>query len=237
MLTPSFIASSFRRRESLVVGHRRPRLQSRVRATDEGTLCEAGRSTTREALRLAIDSLPRQTRVAMLDGLDTNTIIVGAYTNRRGHLPDARGAPRRVGGRARSRSPRRGIGSRSAAARGIARGRASERELMILRSYLEASLLGTSAYGAELERAKSSAIERVEHRGHVQPAIGSEPPEPSERPERPGDPDRSAELAASDGWAWTRVVSRYDDYERVLRQLGSEPPAQVDDGGQRVLSR
>lgn len=172
----------------------------------------------------------------MLEGIGSNPIIAGAYANRDGICPML--AAHRAGGRTSV------IAFAKAWDRFVFRGarrtrprRVTERELLILKVYLQASLLGTSAYGAELERAKSSAIERVEHRGHVQPAIGSEPPEPSERPERPGDPDRSAELAASDGWAWTRVVSRYDDYERVLRQLGSEPPAQVDDGGQRVLSR
>jgi hypothetical protein len=36
---------------------------------------------------------------------------------------------------------------------------------------------------------------------------------------RPGDPDRSAELRERPGWAWTRIVRRYDDYDRVLARL------------------
>ena len=35
-------------------------------------------------LRLAIDCLPSTTREAMLDGIDANRIIVGAYTDRSG---------------------------------------------------------------------------------------------------------------------------------------------------------
>ena len=35
-------------------------------------------------LRRAIDCLPERTKLAMLEGIDANTIIVGAYTDRRG---------------------------------------------------------------------------------------------------------------------------------------------------------
>src|SRR4051794_41980781 len=37
-----------------------------------------------EDLRLAIDCLPRRTRIAMLEGISNNEIIVGAYTDRLG---------------------------------------------------------------------------------------------------------------------------------------------------------
>ena len=37
-----------------------------------------------EDLRRAIDCLPERTKHAMLEGIDANTIIVGAYTDRRG---------------------------------------------------------------------------------------------------------------------------------------------------------
>ena len=37
----------------------------------------------------------------------------------------------------------------------------------------------------------------------------------------PGDPDRSGELRKRRGWAWTRVMRRYDDYERALARLES----------------
>ena len=37
-----------------------------------------------EDLRRAIDCLPERTKTAMLEGIDANTIIVGAYTDRRG---------------------------------------------------------------------------------------------------------------------------------------------------------
>src|SRR3954466_12112169 len=42
------------------------------------------RRSAREELRLAVDCLPRRTRVAMLEGIRSNDIIVGAYTDRKG---------------------------------------------------------------------------------------------------------------------------------------------------------
>src|SRR2546423_15165009 len=42
------------------------------------------RRSAREELRLAVDCLPRRTRVAMLEGVRANDIIVGAYTDRKG---------------------------------------------------------------------------------------------------------------------------------------------------------
>ncbi len=93
--------------------------------------------------------------------------------------------------------------------------RATERELLILRSHLEASLLEESGAGA-----LASAI--AEHRE----LVARRPPPASSRPassrparSRPGDPDRRAELRAKPGWAWTRLFRRYDDYERALESL------------------
>ena len=37
-------------------------------------------------LRIAVDCLPLQTRKAMLDGIEANRIIVGAYTDRQGGI-------------------------------------------------------------------------------------------------------------------------------------------------------
>lgn len=141
-------------------------------------------------LRLAIDCLPRRTRVAMLHGIATNPIIVGAYTSRDGICPML--AAHRAGGRTSliafadawdrvafrsSRRPR----SR----------RATERELLVLRSHLQASLLAD-------EHVSEPAATRHD-----------------DRP-RPGDPHRGHELGQRPGWAWSRVVRRLDDYEQVV---------------------
>jgi hypothetical protein len=50
-----------------------------------------------EELRIAIDCLPEQTRMAMLDGIKANRIIVGAYTDHRGGVCPMLAAHRRGG--------------------------------------------------------------------------------------------------------------------------------------------
>jgi hypothetical protein len=88
--------------------------------------------------------------------------------------------------------------------------RATERELLILRSHLEASLLDDEVPIGALAAARS-AHEDLLTRHRVQPG-----------PERPGDPDRTAALRDRPGWAWTRVVRSYDDYDRLLARLEDE---------------
>ena len=55
------------------------------------------RRATIEDLRLAIDCLPRTTRVAMLEGIRANQIIAGAYSHGGGVCPML--AAHRAGGR------------------------------------------------------------------------------------------------------------------------------------------
>jgi hypothetical protein len=95
------------------------------------------RRDAREDLRLAVRCLPHHTRVAMLEGVQSNDIIVGAYTDRRGGVCPMLAA-HRCGGRTdflafahawdrftHAKRPRR----------------ATEREVQTLVSYLEATLL------------------------------------------------------------------------------------------------
>jgi hypothetical protein len=158
-----------------------------------------------EDLRLAIECLPTHTKVAMLDGIRTNPIIVGAYSTRDGICPML--AAHRAGGRTDLLAFARAW---DRFAMGSARGRlktrrATERELLILRTHLEASLLEEDAGPL------GSAIR--EHRALVAAR-------PATRPlRRAGDPDRSQELSTKPGWAWTRLFRRYDDYERAVERL------------------
>jgi hypothetical protein len=170
-------------------------------------------------LRLAIDCLPRRTRVAMLEGIAANDIIVGAYTSPDGICPML--AAHRHGGRtslisfAQAWDRLAFRGARHARAR-----RATERELLILRSHLEASLLVDETLTRELADA---------HREHEQLMAQRRERERADR-QRPGDPDRAPELARRTGWAWTRIIRRYDDYERIVRraeQSGSAPDAET----------
>ncbi len=172
------------------------------------------RRTTLEDLRRAVQCLPRHTRVAMLAGLDANPIIVGAYATGDGICPML--AAHRAGGRTNAISFARAwdrLAYRDA--RTERSRRATERELLILRTHLEASLLDDEVPVGALARA------RHEHEQLRAPSArrAVENRRPSARRERPGDSDRSAELSSRAGWAWTRVVRRYDEYERVLAHL------------------
>lgn len=174
-------------------------------------------------LRLAIDCLPRATRAAMLDGLVANDIIVGAYSNGDGICPML--AAHRAGGRtsfigfaeAWDRFAQRSVRTRRAR-------RATQRELLILRTYLQTSLLGdessatlAGAIAEHHELAAQTAAERDQRAARA--ARAAERARARRTRPRPGDADRSRELRQAGGWAWTRIFRRYDDYERALARI------------------
>jgi hypothetical protein len=194
----------------------------------------SGRRPPIEELRQAIDCLPLATRVAMLDGVRANRIIVGAYADRRGGVCPMLAA-HRCGGRTNFLVFAKAW-DRFAGVRRRPR-RATPRELRVLVSHLEASILASEETTAELAR----AIE--EHRELVA------------RRRRGGDPDRSGELKPDDsraglsgeagcraagirerhGWAWLRPFRRYDEYERALEAVRGE--AERADRELELLSR
>ena len=88
-------------------------------------------------LRTAIDCLPLQTRKAMLDGVESNRIIVGAYTDRKGGVCPMLAAHRN-GGRT-SLASFAHAWDRYTGVRRRPRP-ATERELNTLRTMLEASI-------------------------------------------------------------------------------------------------
>jgi hypothetical protein len=115
------------------------------------------RKATIEDLRRAINCLPTRTKIAMLDGIRSEPIIVGAYSKDGGICPML--AAHRRGGRTDCISFAKAwdaFAFRGARKR-IAR-RATRRELLVLSSHLEASLLEAEGASPEL----SAAI--VEHR-------------------------------------------------------------------------
>ncbi|HUE28957.1 MAG TPA: hypothetical protein VMP89_19435 [Solirubrobacteraceae bacterium] len=162
---------------------------------------------------MAIDCLPRATRLAMLEAIGSNEIIAGAYTGPHGICPML--AAHRAGGRTNAISFARAW-DRFAfrGARVMGPRRATARELLVLRSLLEASLLTEDAPDGDLGAAIASHQRLVAAR--------------ATRPERPGDPDRSRELAGTPGWAWTRVARSYDEYNATLERLQAQlcPPAE-----------
>ena len=160
----------------------------------------------------------------MLEGIHANEIIAGAYTDGRGICPML--AAHRAGGRtslisfahAWDRFAFRG-------ARGRAARRATERELLVLRTQLEASLLEEGGPNRELARAWAEHRELISKRSEDRQSE----PTASERPPGGGDRDRTTELSRREGWSWLRVFRRYDEYERALDRLHG----QLDGAGER----
>jgi hypothetical protein len=160
-------------------------------------------------LRIAIDCLPLRTRQAMLDGIDANRIIVGAYTDRQGGVCPMLAAHRRGGrtslasfAKAWDRYTRAGRGPRPA----------TERELRTLRTMLEASVAADSGIDEEIRELAAR----------------------HKRARRPtGEKDRTSELRDRHGWAWTRLFRRYDTYEHALEQL-QERDRTEDDARERL---
>lgn len=118
----------------------------------------ARRQATIENLRQAIDCLPRHTKVAMLEGIRSEQIVVGAYSHDGGICPML--AAHRRGGRtdfisfARAWDAFAFRGVRKRVAR-----RATRRELLVLASHLELSLL-SEAGGPTAELASAIAEHR-----------------------------------------------------------------------------
>jgi hypothetical protein len=174
-------------------------------------------------LRDAIDCLPAGTRIAMLDGITRNEIIVGAYSRDGGICPML--AAHRAGGRTNLISFAKAwdrFAFRDRRDRMVRR--ATERELLILRTHLEASLLEDSSPSSDLGAAVAAHLELVGSRAN---AAATDEAAKQTLASRPGDRDRSHELRKRPGWAWLRVFRRLDDYERALARLSAEQASGV----------
>jgi hypothetical protein len=114
-----------------------------------------------EDLRRAVDCLPERTKRAMLEGIDANTIIVGAYTDRRGGVCPMLAAHRH-GGRTDLLAFAHAWDRFCDAKRPRL---ADARELGVLRAHLAASMLdlggvGASDLGAAIRDHQAAARER-----------------------------------------------------------------------------
>jgi hypothetical protein len=132
-------------------------------------------------LRIAVERLPRRTKAAMLLGIDSNRIIVGAYVD-----PSSGGvcpmlAAHRNGGRTSVASFARAWDEFTNTRRPR---RATRREVTALRSLLEQSLdLDTTIDQTSIaELAAQIRSERRQQAGHVEPAPAIAPPEPADAP-------------------------------------------------------
>jgi hypothetical protein len=158
--------------------------------------------------------MPLETREAMLRAIETNPIIVGAYTDREGGVCPMLAAHRN-GGRtsfasfavAWDRYTRAGKRPRPA----------TEREVRTLRTMLEASMADeTARVGVELARAIDAHLQsKAQHAARG----AAEAPRAATPQRDTGERDRTGELAGSPGWAWLRPFRRLDDYARAVREL------------------
>jgi hypothetical protein len=149
----------------------------------------------------------------MLDAIEHNRIIVGAYTDRQGGVCPMLAAHRNGGrtsyasfARAWDRYTKAGSRSRPA----------TDREVTTLKTMLEGSLASDAPDGTTLGTAIS------QHR-----ELQRRAPRP---PADTGERNRTPELRKREGWAWTRLFRRYEDYEAALAQLEDESGGGVDVG-------
>jgi hypothetical protein len=158
-------------------------------------------------LRTAVDLLPRHTREGMLRGIDSNAIIVGGYTDGEGGVCPMLAAHRN-GGRtsfasfARAWDAFTGAGKRPR--------RASRREVRVLRTHLEMSLLeDDTRIGTDVSLTTIAKQIRAERREIAQRG---------EAPQRvrPGDRNRTRELRQRSRWSWLRPARCYDVYQATV---------------------
>ena len=193
-----------------------------------------------QELRAAIDRLPLATRESMLEGIQTNPIIVAADGNLRGGVCPMFASSRRPASR---RPGRRFARAWDRYARARLPRAATERELLTLRSMLETSIELENEPAVSLREAivshqASSARSQAAREASLRAESASRPRRDAEkhdrtrrdtrerdrtRADRPRrdtrERDRTRELAGRHGWAWLRPFRSYDDYELALSEL------------------
>ncbi|WP_022928678.1 hypothetical protein [Patulibacter americanus] len=168
------------------------------------------RKTVIQDLRRTIDCLPLATRVAMLEGVREETIIVGAYTDGTGGVCPMLAAHRHGGRTSFLQFARTWDAFAKAPARGSRP--AKERELRILERHLEASIAASEGEVTGGELAEAIA----EHRTLVARSRAAQPtPEPGESRRRTAKPNRGAPRLPG----WIRPIGSVAEYEAVLEQV------------------
>ncbi len=134
-------------------------------------------------LRAAVERLPQHTKEAMLRGIASNRIIVGAYVDSTSGGICPMLAAHRNGGRTDVAAFARAWDEYTSPRRAR---RATRREVTKLRSLLERSLdLDTSLDHLSIaEIAAQIRAERRQRAGHVEPVPAIAPPEPADAPIR-----------------------------------------------------
>jgi hypothetical protein len=171
-----------------------------------------------QRLRLAVESLPRPTREAMLRGVDANPIIVGAYVDKASGGICPMLAAHRNGGRTNLASFARAWDRYTSAKRPRL---ATRREVRTLRAILHSSLaddlagpgagsIAEAAQRIRTERATLAAREEAR-----QAALEATPAEPT-RGAHTSERHRAAELRTRLRWAWMRPARRYDEFKDLV---------------------
>jgi hypothetical protein len=174
-----------------------------------------------ERLRFAVEALPRHAREAMLRGVDSNPIIVGAYVDRDGGVCPMLAAHRN-GGRTSLASFARAWDRYTGAKRPRP---ATRRELRTLRALLESSLAGDPTQrGSIAEAAARIRAERAEIA--ERDGLGAEAPRPDT-----GERHRGRELRDRQHWSWMRPARRYEEYRDLVaaasEQLAEQRAAEL----------
>ena len=173
-----------------------------------------------ERLRFAVEALPTRTKAAMLKGIDSNPIIVGAYVDRDGGVCPMLAAHRN-GGRTSLASFARAWDGYTDAKRPRP---ATRRELRTLRSLLEASLSadhltesGSIAQAAAQIRSERAAVAEREalEADPIEPDFGDAPIRVRRRIDT-GERHRAHELRDRLRWSWMRPARRYEEYRDLL---------------------
>lgn len=177
-----------------------------------------------QRLRTAVEAMPRRTRIAMLDGIRGNRIVVGAYTDREtgGVCPML--AAHRNGGRTSLASFARSWDRFTGASRPRL---ATDREVRALTSYIEMSLLR--------DETGEDSVASLARRIRAERAAAARAPERAPGAERPrrdtGERHRGRELRRSRFWSWLRPTKRYDVFaDRVAaaqEQLNEQRAAEL----------
>jgi hypothetical protein len=177
------------------------------------------RRSPNDDLRLAIDCLPTVTRQAMLVGIASNEIIAGAYSDRDGGVCPMLAA-HRCGGRTNFIS----FAKAWDAFTGVKRARrATEREIRILRTHLEASLAAEldcppSDLGAAIREHQTVARERRHVEATELPPLSSV----IEEHQATARDRRAREAAESGSWGFLRTRREDRDAQRALERLERE---------------
>jgi hypothetical protein len=164
---------------------------------------------------MAVEALPRHTKEAMLRGIDTNRIIVGAYVDSRSGGICPMLAAHRNGGRTSVASFARAWDEYTGAKRPR---RATRREVRTLRSLLEWSLGIDSDLptGSLAEAAAQIRAERERFRCATTPTDEPEAEITITRTTNTGDQHGGHEPRLRRDWAWMRPARKLDEYKDLL---------------------